>query len=138
MGYRHKAREAALQLLYIREFVEDTANSGMEDFWRLNGQTSPRLQAFALQIFDGVIKHIPEIDEALQTASVNWRVKRMSLIDRNILRIAVFELLFVEDIPFKVSLDEAIELGKRFGTKDSWSFINGVLDRVASNIRKDQ
>jgi len=138
MGYRHKAREATLQLLYLREFVGDVTGLNIEDFWALTEQTSPRLQTFALEIFHGVVEHMEEIDRVLQKASMNWRVQRMSLIDRNILRIAVFELLFVEDIPFRVSLDEAIEIGKKFGTKDSRIFINGVLDRVASNIRKDK
>ena len=138
MGYRHKAREAALQLLYSLEFVDELTPENILDFWQLINKSSPGLKAFTMQIFKGVTENRPKIDDILQKASLHWRMDRMSLIDKNILRIAIFELLFMDDIPFKVSIDEAIEMGKKFGAKNSGSFINGILDRVASNMQKGQ
>ena len=136
MGYRRKARQAALQMLYAREFTGDLSPEAMEGVWELNRHTSPRLQRFAMDLVEGVIRNLPRIDATIQGASLNWRLERMSLIDKNILRIAVFEILFVDDIPFRVSIDEAIEIGKLFGSGDSRAFVNGILDRVVSEMRK--
>ncbi len=138
MGYRRKAREAALQLLYTWELTGELTSEDIREIWNLKGQVNPKVQDFAILIFNGVMAHLQEIDEHIQAASLNWRVERMSLIDRNILRIAVLEILYFRDIPFRVSLDEAIEIGKKFGTGDSGAFINGVLDRIVNNMRKDK
>jgi N utilization substance protein B len=92
---------------------------------------------FAEQIVLGVQEHLQEIDRLIEKYSENWRLDRISLIDRNILRMAIFELLYCEEIPPKVTLNEAIDLGKRFGTDDSGSFINGILDRIQNEfVRK--
>jgi len=85
---------------------------------------------FAERIVLGVFEHSQEINKLIEQYSENWRLDRMSIIDRNILRMATFELLYCEDIPPKVTLNEAIELGKRYGSEDSGSFINGILDRI--------
>lgn len=92
---------------------------------------------FVERIVLGVIEHCQDIDRLIEQYSENWRLDRMNLVDRNILRMATFELLYVEDIPPKVTLNEAIDLGKRYGTEDSGSFINGILDRIQNEaIRK--
>jgi N utilization substance protein B len=92
---------------------------------------------FAEQIVLGVQEHLQEIDRLIEKYSENWRLDRISLIDRNILRMAIFELLYCEEIPPKVTLNEAIDLGKRFGTDDSGSFINGILDQIQNEfVRK--
>ncbi len=92
---------------------------------------------FAEKIVLGVLEHRREIDRLIERYSENWRLDRISTIDRNILRMAIFELLHCEDIPPKVTLNEAIDLGKRYGTEDSGSFINGILDRIQKEaIRK--
>jgi len=83
----------------------------------------------------GVLEHCQEIDRTIERHSENWRLERMPLVDRNILRIAAFELLYREEIPPKVVLDEAIELGKRFGSPETGSFVNGILDRIMSKAR---
>jgi N utilization substance protein B len=90
---------------------------------------------FATKIVDRAREHLAAIDEELQSASKNWRLERMSTVDRNILRLATCELLYDESIPTKVVINEAIELAKRFGTSESASFVNGILDRVASQVR---
>ena len=94
--------------------------------------TAPALPPGA--VVRGVREHLDRIDTLLGAASTNWKVSRMSYVDRNILRLGTFEILEMEDVPTMVSINEAIELGKRFGTTESGSFINGVLDRVAKNL----
>ena len=84
----------------------------------------------------GVLEHFPQLDRLIEQYSENWRLDRINMIDRNILRIALFELLYCEEIPPKVTMNEAIDLGKRFGSEDSGSFINGILDRVQNQAVK--
>jgi len=86
----------------------------------------------------GVIRRLAEVDELIRQASLNWRIDRMAMVDRNILRLATFELMEVLETPMKVVLNEAIELSKRFGTEDSGAFVNGVLDKVGSLLRPQQ
>lgn len=95
------------------------------------------VKAFALQLVTDVAGYQDEIDKAIQSASTNWRLNRMAAVDRNILRLGVYELFYCEDIPKRVTLNEAIELGKTFGTEDSGSFINGVLDNISKAREKE-
>lgn len=89
---------------------------------------------FTKRIVLGVMEHRQEIDRLIEERSENWRLNRMTIIDRNILRIAIFELLYCGDIPPKVTLNEAIDLGKRYGSEESGSFINGILDRIQNEV----
>ncbi len=89
---------------------------------------------FARRIVQGVIEHRNEIDQMIEERSEHWRLDRMTIIDRNILRMAIFELLHCDDVPPKVTLNEAIDLGKRFGSEESGSFINGILDRIQNEV----
>jgi len=101
--------------------------------------SSEERDGFAERIVLGVVEHCEEIDRIVETYSENWRLDRMTIIDRNILRIATFELLYCSETPPKVVLNEAIDLGKRFGSDDSGSFINGILDRVQRDVvRKNE
>jgi transcription antitermination factor NusB len=94
---------------------------------------SPRaVRSFSIKLVQGVCEKKEEVDRLIRTASQNWRLERMPILDRSILRMAVFEMLYMADIPPKVSIDEAVELGKKYGGQDSGSFLNGVLDRVYS------
>ena len=90
---------------------------------------------FARRLVRGVVEHRERIDELISSASTNWKLPRMSYVDRNILRLATFELLELDEVPPMVSVNEGIELGKRFGTSDSGGFINGILDRVARDLK---
>jgi N utilization substance protein B len=103
------------------------------EFWN-NFKKSTQGQDFFLLLTQGVIQHIFEIDKKIETFSNNWKIERMTCVDRNIMRISVFEILYCSDIPYKVSINEAVDIGKTFGTKDSGSFINGVLDSIRISI----
>jgi N utilization substance protein B len=90
----------------------------------------PELRAFCLTLYDGVVQHQPEIDQRLTDAAENWRLVRMSTVDRNVLRLGAYELLHCPDVPPAAAIDEAIELARRFGGADSPAFVNGILDRI--------
>ncbi|MBW1708506.1 MAG: transcription antitermination factor NusB [Deltaproteobacteria bacterium] len=130
-GTRRKSREISLQVLFQLE----TGDKGLtlEEVFTLfcHNFGAPReARAFAWELVTGVKKHLLEIDDHLNNASEHWRLDRMSHVDRTILRQALYEMLYLNDIPAKVSLNEAIDLGKKFGTDESGAFINGVLDRI--------
>lgn len=138
VGNRRKARECALQLLYSLEFtkVEGSALEAWVDaYWSVfteETQNAQDIRAYMNRLVHGVQTNFGTLDDLIQSASTNWKLERMALVDRNILRLAAFELTGMSDIPPKVSLNEAIEIGKRFGTEDSGSFINGILDKISS------
>jgi N utilization substance protein B len=138
VGNRRKARECALQILYSLEYnrIDDSAlNDWVDAYWSVFSDTSqdtPDVKEYMTRLVQGVRSHFDELDTLIQSASTNWKLERMAMVDRNILRLAAFELVQLSDIPPKVSLNEAIEIGKRFGTEDSGSFINGILDKISS------
>lgn len=131
---RRKARELALQILYQIELTQQPANEVLLLF---SSYLYPQkgLEDFTRRLVYGVKEHQQKIDQVLRQYSENWSLERISAVDRNILRIGIFELLFCPDIPPKVSINEAIELGKKFGTEKSAAFINGILDKIA-HIKK--
>ena len=133
MGSRRKARECALQLLYQGEFSPTVAggNGPWTSFEEDSMLPSAEVRTFAEELVQGVLSNEAAIDERIRSVSTNWKLERMALVDRNILRIAAYELMYRTEIPRKVSLNEAIEIAKRFGTEDSSSFINGILDKIA-------
>ncbi len=126
---RRKSREFALQVLYQLNITHRDANKTLAQFLdHFSG--SEKRDDFMERLVLGVLEHCKEIDRLIEKYSENWRLDRMTIIDRAILRMAAFELLYCGEIPPKVTLNEAIELGKRFGSGDSGSFINGILDRI--------
>jgi N utilization substance protein B len=129
MSRRSRGREVALQLLYQREQNPKIDRPTLEQFARERIKEDS-LRAFCLQLFDGVVTNQGAIDARITAAAENWRIARMPAVDRSILRLGAFELLFMQDIPPAVAFDEAIELARRFGSADSSAFINGVLDRL--------
>ena len=133
MGNRRKARENALQLLYELEFDGERPNGGArwDSFAEDDMVASGEIRLFAEELVKGVKANEEAIDECIRGASTNWKLERMALVDRNILRMATYELLYLSEIPRKVSMNEAIEIAKRFGTEDSSAFINGILDKIA-------
>lgn len=133
MGTRRQAREQALQILYQADVVKSPASDAARVFWSLE-EAEPDVEAFARQLVEAVELNQDRIDELITAASINWKLARMSFVDRNILRLGVAEFIGMDDIPTMVSINEAIELGKRFGTTESGSFINGILDRIARNL----
>jgi transcription antitermination protein NusB len=138
MGARRTGRERALQALYQLEMTAATATEALEAAWSASeeGGVDPEAQRFAQELVRGVVEHREDIDRLIEQHSHNWRLDRMSRIDRNVLRLGIFELKYRPDIPKRVSLNEAIELGKNFGTEESSAFINGLLDRIALALGK--
>jgi len=128
MGHRRKAREYALQMLYQYDVSHEFHNL-IEGFWT-GKEITDDVRDFANNIVEGVIKNIPLIDNNINQSAKNWSIDRMAVVDRNILRMATYELLFINDIPVKVTINEAIEIAKRFGGDESGSFVNGILDRI--------
>jgi len=130
---RTRAREAALAALYQVDLLGEGVLENLDAVLAhalgpLRADASMRL--FARQLVTGCCEHRKELDEKIATVAENWEIHRMAVIDRNILRMATYELLYCDDIPPKVSINEAIELAKRFSTADSGAFVNGVLDRI--------
>ncbi len=135
MTKRRKSREAALQVLYQWDVTRRDREKGLSRFkehFLPKEEKDPFLEA----IVQGVLDHRLEIDRLIERYSENWSLDRIASIDRTILRIAIFELLYREDIPPKVALNEAVDLGKRFGSENSGGFINGILDRILSEVVK--
>jgi N utilization substance protein B len=136
MGSRRKARECALQVLYQMDVSGASAQDALATFWS-NFEHGADVAEFATHLVRGVQEHLGAIDEIIQESSRNWKLDRMARVDRNILRMAVFELLHRPEIPKKVTLNEAIEIAKRFGSEDSSAFINGILDHICASVDKE-
>jgi len=132
MGLRRRARELAIQVLFHLEFTPDAPNRAF-DLICENFPVRESLKAFALALILGVSEKKELLDRTIRKASRNWRVERMSKLDISILRVAAYEILFKDDIPPKVSINEAVELAKRYGSEESSRFINGVLDHIYSD-----
>jgi N utilization substance protein B len=134
MGRRTKARECALQMLYQWDMTQDAMRRVIEAFWKVRS-TTEATQAMAERLAHGASRECKEIDEIIAGASRNWRFERLAAVDKNILRLATYELRREVETPSSVILDEAIELAKRFGEKDSAPFVNGVLDAINRELR---
>ena len=128
MNLRHKARELALQVLFQWD-IHRGAPGWLEGFWEEHA-TSPDCRQFAQSLVDGVIGGVAELDALIGRYAENWTVSRMACIDRNVLRMAVYELRNLPDVPARVTLNEAIDIVKRFGDEQSGAFVNGILDRM--------
>ncbi len=156
MGTRRKGREGALQLLYqLEAFAEEKrdlprgvkaeknralhtdekdVSDALAHFFE-NFDADERARNFTTELLLGVVEHAEQIDDAIRTASPRWRLERMGMVDRNVLRLGAFELLYRRDVPTRVILDEGIEIARRFGTEDSPAFVNGVLDAIGKEGR---
>lgn len=132
MGARSTGREAALQMLFSLE-SGGSIERVISHFWRLT-PGDPEGREYADGLARGIAEEIDRVDGIIRKASVNWRLERMARVDRNILRMGAWELLHSPDIPRAVTIDEGVELAKKFGTEESSSFVNGVLDRIADDL----
>ena len=128
-GKRSQAREAVLKVLYQLDITKDSPKEGLKVFFR-DHRIPVDSQPFVTHLVQGTVTHLSEIDALLSQSATNWALGRMAVVDRNILRLGVFELLFGNETPPKVVINEAVELAKRFGTQDSSKFVNGVLDSI--------
>lgn len=129
MTRRSRAREVALQMLYQRDLNPGVARPILERF-AADRLRDAALTPYCLGLYDGVVTHAADIDARLSAAAENWRLPRMTAVDRNVLRLGAFELLHSPETPPAVALDEAIELARRYGSADSPAFVNGVLDKL--------
>ena len=137
MRKRTKAREFALQTLYQMDLTQDKPETALENFWlsQRNDEIDAEVKVFSGNIVKGVAQHREAIDERISKYATNWQLKRMAVVDRNILRMATFELLYCEDIPPKVSINEAVNLAKKFSGLEAGKFVNGILDKIKMEAR---
>jgi N utilization substance protein B len=135
-GTRRSGRAYALQLLYARDGDPATDVTGAAVSWAdtFELEVDPQAMLFARELVAAATERTAQIDELIASASKNWRIDRMSRVDRNILRLGACELLGFREVPVKVVINEAVELAKRFGTAESSAFVNGVLDRIATAV----
>ena len=124
-----------MQALFYMDMRNDVSNEMLERFCG-NFSPSPKTQPFFFKLVNGVMGTKDELDDLIERFSKNWDIKRMSGVDRNVMRIAVFELIYCDDIPPKVSINEAVDVGKKFGTEESGAFINGILDSIRGDLEK--
>jgi N utilization substance protein B len=135
---RTKARERAVQALYQIDVAATDLDEALSRFWKSFEPVEREVRELAEALVRGVAEHRREIDELIEGASVNWRLDRMARVDRNILRLAVHELVHRPEVPVKVVINEAIELGKKYGSEASGAFINGLLDKVGAALPADR
>ncbi len=127
---RSQCREWALQFLYQAEFAGSRSREDLDRFWGHFHPEGPGVPAYLRDQAAGVAAHLEELDALIVRFSEHWRLERMTLVDRNLLRLAAYELLYQPKIPPKVVINEAVELAKRYGSEDSGAFINGILDQI--------
>lgn len=130
MRKRTLAREYALKILYQRDFTDRAIELTAQGFWEAEGSVHQEVQEFANRLVFGVSHELDAIDEKISKYATNWQLKRMAIIDRNILRLGLFELQYAPDIPPKVTINEAVELAKKYGDTESSKFVNGILDKI--------
>lgn len=133
MGSRRQSRELALQAIFQSDFSETWESSNLA-FCLEHFGTSEGVLTYASELCEGVIANKDRIDEIITVASQRWSLSRMARVDRSIIRLATYEIALMPEVPPRVAINEAIEVAKRFGTDDSPQFINGVLDKIASNL----
>ena len=130
MRKRSIARECALQILYQYEMNPSALEQVLKDYWVQNPEFEEEVRIFAGRLVLGTTEHLKEIDGIIQRAADNWDLERMAVVDRNIMRFSVYELLFCDDIPPKVTINEAVNIAKKFSQEESGKFVNGVLDKI--------
>lgn len=139
MRKRTQAREFALQILYHQDLNPEPAGALLNAFWEEN-PAPPEVHEYTDRLVQGTLGHLAEIDAVLTKYAEHWELHRMAAVDRNILRYAVYELLYLEDIPAKVAINEAVNIAKKFSQEESGKFVNGVLDKInhSEARRKDE
>jgi N utilization substance protein B len=137
MGVRREGREAAIQFLYQRDLGGGAGVADLQDFYAFRG-LSPSARRFCEGLVSGLLEHTVAIDVALREHTQNYELERLSAVDRNILRLAVHEMLHCDDIPPVVSINEAIDIAKKYGTEESGRFVNGVLDKIKATLKRPE
>ena len=131
---RTKARERAVQALYQIDVAATDLDEALSRFWKSFEPVEREVMDLAEELVRGVARYRRELDDLIEGVSAHWRLDRMAKVDRNVLRLAAYELVHRPEVPVKVAINEAIELGKKYGSESSGAFINGVLDNIASSL----
>lgn len=134
MGARRKARECALQMMFQHDMAETPVVDVFTTYWGELAEAPNDVQEFANNLVLGAISHLTEIDERIRLRTEHWRIPRMAVVDRNLLRLAVYEFLYQPDTPKTVAINEALEIARRFSTHEATQFINGILDAIKRDL----
>ena len=134
MGRRRKAREDTLRILFRLEFENKQIEKTLDQYWK-SKKASEEIKEYSTWLVNGVISDQAKIDNIIQQVSEHWRISRMALVDRNILRMAVFELLYEEKIAPAIVINEAIEIAKKYSGEEAATFVNGILDAVRKDLK---
>ena len=134
MGKRREGREAAVQFLFQCDANPEALSENRDVFWGLCDKSGAGVRQFAEALVAGVLEHRDEIDQRIKVCVANYELNRIAMVDRNILRLAIYEMLYCDETPPVVSINEAIEIAKRYGSEESGRFVNGVLDRIRSEL----
>ncbi len=134
MGRRRKAREETLRILFRLEFENKQIEKTLNQYWK-SKKTSEEIKEYSTWLVNGVISDQAKIDNIIQQVSEHWRISRMALVDRNILRMAVFELLYEENIAPAIVINEAIEIAKKYSGDEAATFVNGILDAIRKDLK---
>ena len=139
MGSRRKARESALQMLFAADVSKARVDELVRTYWSELGETdvSPAAQEFATRLATGTLSRLDALDERIRSRAEHWRISRMAIVDRNILRLAVYEFMY-EPTPRTVAINEALEIARRFSTYEATQFINGILDAIKRDLDEEQ
>jgi N utilization substance protein B len=134
MGARRKARECALQMLFQYDLAKPSVEDLTKTYWGEMAEAPEDVQEFATQLAIGTIANLEEIDELIRIRTEHWRISRMAVVDRNLLRLAVYEFLHEKSTPRTVAINEALEIARRFSTQEATQFINGILDAIKRDV----
>ena len=134
MGARRRARECALQMLFSYDVTHSSVEELMETYWGEMAEAAEDVRGFANELVTGTISHLGEIDDLIRLRTEHWRITRMAIVDRNLLRLAIFEFLYQPTTPMTVAINEALEIARRFSTHEATQFINGILDAIKRDV----
>jgi N utilization substance protein B len=134
MGARRKARECALQMLFQYDVARQSVEELTTTYWGEMAEAADDVRGFATELAVGAITHLDEIDELIRLRTEHWRISRMAVVDRNLLRLAVYEFLHQPNTPRTVAINEALEIARRFSTQEATQFINGILDAIKRDL----
>lgn len=134
MGARRKARECALQMLFQYDLARQPVDELIQTYWGELAEAADEVRDFANDLTKGVISHLEEIDDRIRQRTEHWRIPRMAVVDRNLLRLAVYEFMYQHQTPKTVAINEALEIARRFSTHEATQFVNGILDAIKRDM----
>ena len=138
MGFRRKARECAVQMLFQQEFTQDDAERVTEGYFKQLPRVPEAARGYARRLFEGALEHREHIDALITEKAEHWRIARMARVDRNILRMAVYEFLHEPETPARVIINEACDIAKKYGSNESVAFVNGILDGIMRELERSE